>query len=811
MDSLLKCPKCLTLYKHPKALDCSHIICLGCLEGLFRPDASPYIDCPLCDKQTLVLNSTIDLPVIAPIEELLMYFSGTGLTEPTLSPRFQRLITTPFPDSCEAEKKAHNNAHNRASSTSGSSNGMVDEHELATMATCGLHAERFRFYCTESSCERLICLECIIDHNGHKFSKIPKEAERRLSDVEQLVVTMAHAPTRLAKQRVELERHLVAGETQHRDTKKRIDDDIGAMVKLLLDRKAALESTIDRDWEEQRTQLTASLARIETKTGEIKLCNKMTSSLLADKIATDKLMLTGFTLSDDTSSCGSEAHPSTADTRQVAVAASLLTKYGELKSLEDATNALCNELIVNIEWKWDPEFQYPQLYPKRDASPSANGVRRRQVALTTPPSMSVSSSQETISKSPGSVSPNPGSASPNPLSSSDMYGGRSGTTSPEPNGLSKSTSSLMHLPRISSNSSMSSVASGSGPSIVVQPPPTSSLSMSTNSMPMPRTSSPPHRAQQPGMPKKNPVFGKLLTRKDSCIAMRKYFLYAIGGEHSQGTVEMYDVQTNKWAYVSSMPTPTSEFAAVHDNSGSGILCFGGKETPRAITRYDVMTNKWAPEEATLQAPRVGHCAVHDGRRYIYILGGTGESGRAVTRFDLVTRTTCELSNMTHARKHFYAFFSGARNIYVIDGYADRSRTSSIEVYDTDTDTWRVVAPVKTPRYMASVSYDGAKYIYIAGGIDRCTGRDLCTVERFDTHFCTWDTLEDDALAGRARNRIQFYNSTTFDGEQTIYYMGINVDEPHPLLYRYNIRTKQLDSLASMARMRLNAQLVIVSK
>ncbi|EGG14215.1 hypothetical protein DFA_11984 [Cavenderia fasciculata] len=378
MDQLLKCPKCLNIFNQPKSLDCNHILCLNCLSDIFKPDISPYIDCPICDKQTLVMNSTIELPSIPSLEELLCYYNSVEQvippvatvaqsspqrssplsTSPTpLSPRYQRLITEPLHDpfyqsssssqqvgggggnqdfsldqrplinnstsqssnsssttttsttstttttptitinqnlktshqehssnvqsivaqlsknkqsssssqpsqqhqnNSPLSKSCSSNLHSSMSSSSISSQQhfsivqTLPPEAFEDVIRCPLHGEKYKFYCTNKECDKLVCLECIIDHNGHQFNRIAKELENRMPDIESLTITMANLPNKLLKHKASIEKRIADGTTLHRDTKQKISSDIDLMIKNLIDRRDSLESQIDRDWEEQK-------------------------------------------------------------------------------------------------------------------------------------------------------------------------------------------------------------------------------------------------------------------------------------------------------------------------------------------------------------------------------------------------------------------------------------------------------------------------------------------------------------------------------------------------------------------------------
>ncbi|GAM16852.1 hypothetical protein SAMD00019534_000270 [Acytostelium subglobosum LB1] len=859
MDTLVRCPKCLNIYKQPKTLDCGHILCLSCLTDQFHPESSPYISCPICIKQTLVLNSSVaNLPSIPAIEELLNYypdsFGSTHLhghnansSGVMLSPRYERLITSPLPDICAAVNLGGDQKPRDTPSTL-----LSDD-----MAKCPMHHERYKLFCTNKECDRLICAECIIDHSGHHFSKIARETDRRLTDIENLVISMSNVPMKLLKHKQLIEKHITDGTKMYTDTKEKIASDIDMMVKALLDRKANLETQIDKDWTEQRQQLNDTLQTISVNIGLIKETNQVTQQLMAERIISEKSILVNFSLSCDDSvstgsmgqfSNGSESTSSSAthmDENFNKLSLSLLTKYGDLRRMEELSNNIMNQVITNIEWKWDAEFQYPHLYQSASGT-SSSGRKDRHSSPNGASKKTKHSPPHSVASSSSGHHP-VSTTAPQSLDDSRKSMPRLQTeslrSSGEPGSSSTSTAEPI-ITKVPSSTSVVSVMSSASAMIInnksnnhtattapLLSSSTQELSESkqtpASTTPMVPTPSGPPTSMGPLHPKKNPVFGKLMTRKDSMINYRLQYLYSIGGEHSDGTVEVFNIQTNKWKYVAPMPRSLSEFAAIYDNINA-IYCFGGRETPDSITKFDIEKNKWEVLDIKLETPRSGHCAIFDGRRYVYLIGGSGPvAGKSLERFDLFTKSVTKLSGMTYGRRHFHTFYNGDKCLYAVDGYANKEKKSSIEMYDIEKDTWKVITTIKRPRYLASVTFDGAKYITIEGGLDRCTSKDIKAMERFDTQFLTWETISqsgdesvdtgcDDEqqqamMRLKTKNRIQFFNSSLFDGSQMIYYTGVNIDEPLPIVYRYNIRTKRMDQLASMAHMRLSNQLVMVTK
>ena len=57
VDKNLECPVCLSFFKDPKILTCSHTFCKGCLESLL--ESHRKLLCPTCRKETSVRGGDV--------------------------------------------------------------------------------------------------------------------------------------------------------------------------------------------------------------------------------------------------------------------------------------------------------------------------------------------------------------------------------------------------------------------------------------------------------------------------------------------------------------------------------------------------------------------------------------------------------------------------------------------------------------------------------------------------------------------------------------------------------------------------------
>jgi len=75
-------------------------------------------------------------------------------------------------------------------------------------------------------------------------------------------------------------------------------------------------------------------------------------------------------------------------------------------------------------------------------------------------------------------------------------------------------------------------------------------------------------------------------------------------------------------------------------------------------------------------------------------------------------------------------------IYAIGGYDGKTHLNSVEEYNPDTNKWKILSPMVTPRCAhGCIALNG--YIYVFGGFN---GKFLDSVERYDPYIKSWETM-----------------------------------------------------------------------
>lgn len=170
---------------------------------------------------------------------------------------------------------------------------------------------------------------------------------------------------------------------------------------------------------------------------------------------------------------------------------------------------------------------------------------------------------------------------------------------------------------------------------------------------------------------------------------------ATGGDNSN--VEVYDPSADSWKYVTSIPEKRSQHAGGSHNQF--LYISGGLDRQRVLTsfwRYDPKQDAWQTLPDMLRA-RADHSMFGIGDK-IYVCGGWTEE--AITEH--------------------------------------RTPVESIDMFDIESNSWRTVTTIPTPKYHAGcVAVDTR--IYIVGGLlsHSMFNRASSTVEYFDIETKEW--------------------------------------------------------------------------
>lgn len=220
-------------------------------------------------------------------------------------------------------------------------------------------------------------------------------------------------------------------------------------------------------------------------------------------------------------------------------------------------------------------------------------------------------------------------------------------------------------------------------------------------------------------------------RSEPAAAVHGASMYVLGGRRANvlGAFDRYSVKADGWTSLPDLPTPRAGLAAaVVDRA---IYAIGGRVQPAGpcsqeaggqlstVERFDLTTETWTTV-ASLPRARSDLAAVALGGR-IYVFGGcrvTPEGTRFLDRVDVYDPSTDSWSNapadMPTPRAAMYSVAERAGIVHVIGGWAGAGPLGVHEVYSPSQDAYRDAAVMLTPRAEMGVVASGAR-VYAVGG------------------------------------------------------------------------------------------------
>jgi len=221
--------------------------------------------------------------------------------------------------------------------------------------------------------------------------------------------------------------------------------------------------------------------------------------------------------------------------------------------------------------------------------------------------------------------------------------------------------------------------------------------------------------------KKEPMF----PRSNHALAALGNKIYVFGGNDSANKVEVYDVETDSWKELASIPSPRMHINYSAAVCNDKIYLIGGLEKKGGIyydtdsnknEMYDPLKDTWT-EKAPLLSPRQCAAAVTFENK-IYVISGkiNFDDQDDVFVYDPNTDSWITKTSMPETR-----FISGVAvvkdKIVVITGVNGRSCLEpKIFAYEPLKDQWHDLGKVPQKFMLAGVTSRGDKF-YILGGSD----------------------------------------------------------------------------------------------
>ena len=227
-------------------------------------------------------------------------------------------------------------------------------------------------------------------------------------------------------------------------------------------------------------------------------------------------------------------------------------------------------------------------------------------------------------------------------------------------------------------------------------------------------------------------------------------IYAIGGHDGRKvlkTCERYDPATNTWTPIADLTFPRTDCQTLV--FGDRVLAIGGDadtlvHADDTIECYDSKADKWVMLPTKMPAREMfAACVMGD---YIYVGGGLPRWNRdfATRAFDRLNFSSLEWEPLCTlpSPRCVHKFVAVDGKIYAVGGHDGDKATSSVDVYDADTNAWTQAGSgprsctIQSRAMCMAVPFGGTKLL-VAGGVDQRSGKRYST-EVFDREHLKWE-------------------------------------------------------------------------
>ena len=214
-------------------------------------------------------------------------------------------------------------------------------------------------------------------------------------------------------------------------------------------------------------------------------------------------------------------------------------------------------------------------------------------------------------------------------------------------------------------------------------------------------------------------------------------IYVVGGLPRTNLVQEYDPQSDTWRFLSPLPIAVDHTAVVPINGKLYVV--GGNTnqgSSNALFEYDPDADQWV-QRASMPTARTSLAAVVITGK-IYAVGGAGATQRELEVYDPASDTWAQLTPMPTGRNHLAAGAIGGR-IYVAGGRPGNLTT--LEIYDPATDSWSAGSEMITGRSgHAAAVVDEMLYTFGGEGNANSPIGIFQEVEVYDPQTDSWKSL-----------------------------------------------------------------------
>jgi N-acetylneuraminic acid mutarotase len=208
-----------------------------------------------------------------------------------------------------------------------------------------------------------------------------------------------------------------------------------------------------------------------------------------------------------------------------------------------------------------------------------------------------------------------------------------------------------------------------------------------------------------------------------------------------GAHEGYDPAIDSWKSGEDLPVPVQHAMAVTWQDTPVVI--GGWRTegtnPKVATDgvWRIVNSRWTALPPLLQARAAAAAAVVGDR--IIVTGGVGADGKLLNTTEIFDGASWKLGAPIPTPRQMLGAESDGKLVYVLGGTNGTSDLSAVEAYDPTADTWESLPELPGRRSDLGVAYADGRLV-VAGGLS--AGQVLKSVVALDLVTHSWNGLPD---------------------------------------------------------------------
>jgi serine/threonine protein kinase len=226
-------------------------------------------------------------------------------------------------------------------------------------------------------------------------------------------------------------------------------------------------------------------------------------------------------------------------------------------------------------------------------------------------------------------------------------------------------------------------------------------------------------------------------------------IWVFGGMAADGAVsgqhEGYDPAIDSWKGAEDLPVPVQHAVAVTWQDTPVVL--GGWRTEGADANiatdkvWRVVNSRWTELPSLLQ-PRAAAAAAVVGDR-IVVTGGVDSGGKLLNSTEIFDGTSWRVAAPIPTPREMLGAASDGKLVYTVGGTNGNADLTTVEAYDPVADTWKNLPQLPEPRSDFGVATSGGRLVVVGG---MSAGTVLKSVAVLDLNTSTWGDLPDMATA-----------------------------------------------------------------